>query len=113
LGKTIGDLRRRARQADSELSAARQTAEQVHGQIQAGMFGRKESSLAESLEHGGKVVSGLRRRIQIDERLEQNDRRRRQLQEQVDASLDRQLMPAWQMIGVGALFVLGLTMAVA
>ena len=92
------------------MSGARQKTTDQKTQIQAGLFGREEKSFTEALEHAGLTVSQLRRRLQVDERLEQLDRRQHQLEEQTDESLDRQLLPTWQVVVLGMVFVLGVAL---
>jgi uncharacterized protein YhaN len=52
-------------------------------------------------------VAQLRRRLQIDERLDQMQRHQAELDEQKGQARDRQLLPGWVTIAIGVGFVLG------
>ena len=65
------------------------------------------------MERTGTLVSQLRRRVQIDERLDQLDRRRHELEEKTHESLDRQVPPAWQILSHGMFFMVGIALLLA
>jgi uncharacterized protein YhaN len=75
--------------------------------------GTPSSDLAAAIDHAGSVVAQLRRSVQLDERLEQMTGYQTELEEQSRHLLDRQLLPAWVLAGLGVVFVLGLVLLVA
>lgn len=69
-----------------------------------------EGELRRALEDAGARVTQLRKRLQIDERLSQMSRQRREVEENNFEMYDRQLLPSWVLVGLGALFVFGLAL---
>lgn len=69
-----------------------------------------EGELRRALEDAGTRVTQLRKRLQVDERLAQMGRQRREVEENNFEMYDRQLLPSWVLVGLGALFVFGLAL---
>ncbi|HTM54397.1 MAG TPA: AAA family ATPase [Pirellulales bacterium] len=63
--------------------------------------------LTDSLAESGELVSKLRKRVQLDERLDQLSRRQVELDERSQELLDNQILPAWALGTLGSFFVLG------
>lgn len=111
--RALRDPRGRMREALRQAEAARQQAESLENQIRAAMSGRPEAELSGALETVGGRVSSLRRRVQLDERFDQMARHEEELKEQHQQLLTRQLMPAWVLISLGAVFVGGVVLILA
>ncbi|HWB09261.1 MAG TPA: AAA family ATPase [Pirellulales bacterium] len=103
----------RLRTARQEESESTRQAEELAGQIRSALSESKEKELAPALERAGNLVAQLRRRVQVDERLSQLARHEGELADQGRLLLDRQLLPAWVLIGLGAVFVLGVVLVLA
>ena len=75
--------------------------------------GARRNRSASSLERAGTIVSQLRRRVQIDERLDQLTAAATSSTRRSHESLDRQVPPTWQVISHGIIFRLrrGLVLA--
>lgn len=97
----------RMKAARAELADSQALAEKLASQIRAGLGHTPDKELAPALERAGNLVAQWRRRVQIDERLEQLARHETELAEQGRQLLDRQLLPGWVLVGLGAVFVLG------
>ncbi len=69
---------------------------------------RADGELHRSIDEVGEEVSLLRQRIQIDERIEKLERTQEDLEIEVDELLERQVLPVWQLVGLGVPFVVGI-----
>ena len=70
-------------------------------------LGGNAPDLTHALAEAGELVSQLRKRVQLDQRLDQMSRRETELDEQSQEHLEQQVLPAWILVCVGGLFVLG------
>lgn len=68
---------------------------------------RGESSLTAALEKTGQLVSMYRRRLLLDDRLNQMARSKADLEFDLREYADLQMIPTWALIGLGTLFVFG------
>jgi uncharacterized protein YhaN len=103
----------RWRAGQEEQTKATQLAERLAAQIAAALAGNEDKQLAPALEQAGKRVSQLRRRVQVDERLSQLARHETELTDQSRLLFDRQLLPAWVLVALGAVFVFGVVLVLA
>jgi uncharacterized protein YhaN len=103
----VQESRHRLLEAQEYVQNNRQTAEKLGEKIKATLDARGESDLAEATERIGGLVGQLRRRVQIDERLQQMDGHHAELEEQCRFLLDRQMLPGAVLIGLGGVFVAG------
>lgn len=92
-------------QAQHELKSSRDEAAQNELELESALSARGASNLAEALDDVGEQVSQLRRRMQLEQRIEQLHRHRDELDDQSHDLLDGQVLsvPVW--IGIGSLFV--------
>ena len=111
-GRRLSVLRREARAAEAEMKAAHATALEARRQVQGGLDTEDPQSLPKAVEDAGTLVTNLRRRVQIAERLDQLDRRRKGLEETSHESLDRQLPSSTQYVYCLVFFSLGVGMFV-
>ncbi len=86
-----------------EEERALSLAEQVEKDLQAW----NADDLQTALERQGQAVSQLRRRAQIDQRLEQMVEHQGQLEAQAHRLIDNQVMPTWMMLTMGGTFIAG------
>lgn len=110
--RALAGPQERLRAAQQEQTQATGQAEQLAAQI-AKALGGKQKELAPALEQAGNLVTQLRRRVQVDERLTQLASHESELAEQTRTLLDRQLLPAWVLVALGAVFVLGVVLVLA
>ena len=106
--RRLGETRRQLADAKDRAASAEETARTLEAQIAAGLSDRQETSATAAVEEAGDLVSRLRRRIEMDERLERMTKNRTELERQTRESLETQLLPAWVLIGLGGVFVFGL-----
>ncbi len=100
----------RLNEAKQEAESARSAIESLGRQIQSSLTALGEHDLTAALERAEGAVSQSRRRAQIDERIEQQIRYQTELEDRSRMLVDRQLLPAWVLIGLGAMFVVGVVL---
>jgi uncharacterized protein YhaN len=110
------ELRRMSRAA----RAAKQSIGQIHEQaanhteaFEKTLLEAGETDLPPALERAGNLTSQLRRRVQLDERLDRMSRHRADLEEQSHELLERQILPGWILASLGGIFMLGVLMLLA
>lgn len=111
--RKLGRLRRQLQQAQHQAASARHTAQTLSAQIQSALSARSEHDLASAVERVSGQVTQLRRRVQLDERIDQLGRTQVELDEESHRLLEHQLLPVPLVIGLGALFVLGVVLLMA
>ena len=107
LGKNLRSTRQELNDVKSKLSAAGEAAEGHARRISAALAGAESTDLTHALAEAGERVSQLRKRVQLDERLDQMSRRESELEEQSHEHLEKQILPTSVLVGVGGMFVLG------
>ncbi len=109
----LKQCRRRLSEAKQETATANENAESLSRQIEAALAARGQTDLAEVMDAAGSRVAQFRRRIQLDERLDEMTRYQTELEQQSRRFVDRQLLPLWVLAGLGAVFVLGVVLVMA
>ncbi len=107
------ELRRAARAAKQSRRAAQQTQEQSKSQTQAvdqALAAAPGGDLTAAMQKAGDKVAQLRRRVQLDDRLDRMTRHRADLEEQTHQLLGKQILPLWVLAGLGSIFVVGVLM---
>ncbi len=103
----------RMKAARAELVEAQEQADKLAAQIRAALSPTQNKELAPALERAGNLVARLRRRVQLDERLDELSRHENELAEQGRQLLDRQLLPGWVLIALGGVFAMGTVLILA
>ncbi len=111
LRKPARDLReareRKARQS-GQNEQHEEEARRLSREIESKLANHGATTLDAALEKAGNEAAELRRRIQVDERLEQLERHEKDLEEQGHALLERQqIMPGKLLLGIGGGVALG------
>jgi uncharacterized protein YhaN len=106
-GKQLRVARKRLVQARREFADERKAKTERQNQIQTALSSRGQQSLADALHKQGELVSAYRRRIQIDERLDQMALHRQDLDGRQSSLLDQQILPLWLLWTLAAVFVVG------
>jgi uncharacterized protein YhaN len=101
------------KQSKIEQDEAAKTAESLAGQIGSALSARGEQDLSAAMDRCGNVVAQYRRRVQIDERLDQIALHRTDLEEQSRWLAEHQLLPVGVLAGLGAAFILGVVLILA
>lgn len=99
--------RQQLEESQQRVRTAEETAATLEEQVQSAMERRGERSLSDASERVGNLVTQLRRRVQLDERIGQMERHQAELEEESEELLDRQMMPMPKLLGLGAMFVGG------
>ena len=110
LAKAIREPRARLAAAERQRAGNQQKADEAAARIRKALAARPEKELAPALERAGALTSQLRRRAQLDERLSQMSAQDAALVEQSEKLEDRQLLPGFVLVGLAALFCLGMAM---
>ncbi len=105
--RTIQSTRQEIVALQDKVDVARATAAAHDRQLAASIDEDNPNGLTHSLAEAGELVSQLRRRVQIDQRLDQMSRREAELEAQSQEHYEKQVLPTWVIVGVGGLFVLG------
>jgi len=111
--RALRECRRRLEEIRQEAAAARETAQSLAGQIDRALAARGEQDLVGSMDRAGARAAELRRLAHIDQRLDQMDRHQVDLEAQSRELLNRQLLPAWVLIALGGVFVVGMVLLMA
>lgn len=89
---------------------AQQRVAQLEAELRSALGTQPAGQLSAALEQASELLGHLRRRVRLDERLEQLAAGRRELEEQARSLVARQLLPGWVLAGLGAVFVLGMVL---
>ena len=96
----------RADAAKQEAEGAKREAERALQSAERAA-GRMPVDITAAIQEAGARVGFLRRRLQLEEQMEQLNRNRDELEEDADFWLARQLMPPWMQFLVGMSFIFG------
>lgn len=104
---SLGRRREELDEAKKAVAAAEETALDAQAKLEAELAPRGQTELAAAVEAAGEQVAQLHRRLQLDERYEQMARYRGELEAQTKNLLGLQVLPAWTLVGLGAVLVVG------
>jgi uncharacterized protein YhaN len=99
--------------AKAEREEAHAEAEEIHEQLAAALADTGEQELERALETAGLRVTRLRRRVQLEERLDKTERHRKELEDDRRELLEEQVLPVTTLVWCGVPFVLGVMMILA
>ena len=111
-GRRVSECLKKCKAFQSEAEAAHHTAASVHQQVTAALNEHQATDLNSATEQAGNLVNQLRRRMQLDERLELMTRNEKEHLEQVQSLLEKQVPPLNTVIGLGVIFVVGILILV-
>jgi uncharacterized protein YhaN len=103
----------RLKEARQQAMAAGKEAAELRARLEGELAGRGTSELAPLLEKAGNQVSQLRRRVQLDERLQQLARHRTELEDRGHDLVEHQVLPMSVLAGLGGLFAIGVMLVLA
>ncbi len=106
-GKQLREVRGRLAKARQDFANERKGTTDRQNQIQTALSSRGESNLAAALQRQGELVAAYRRRIQLDERLDQMAIHRQELSDRQRSLLDQQILPLGLLWTLAAVFVVG------
>jgi uncharacterized protein YhaN len=104
---------RRLEKIKQQGGAGRQHDRALAARIEEALHARGEKDLSQAVEHGGLVVTQLRRRVQLDRRVEKLEHYQAEMDHQVRQLMEQQLLPVWILAGLGGVFVIGVILLMA
>ena len=107
------DARARLEQMRREDADDRQAAAALGQRLETALAQEPRADLVASIQEAGERVSQLRRRVQLDQRLEQMKTHEQEMEDQAGDLLERQLLPLWVVVALGGVFVLGVVLILA
>jgi uncharacterized protein YhaN len=110
--KSLHRTREKLEQSRAEAKAAQDASDLLAYEITETLSARNETNLNEAMDKAGQMVAQYRRRLQIDERLDQLLRHHEDLDEQNKQAVERQLLPTWVLACFGAVFALSILLIV-
>jgi uncharacterized protein YhaN len=110
LAKRVREARRRWAEAKSAAAASASTAKALADELQSALSAHGDRDLNAALDRAGTLVTQLRRRAQLDERLAELARHRAELEEQARHLAERELLPMNVLVTLGAVFVVGVVL---
>jgi uncharacterized protein YhaN len=99
--------RRNLKEARAEVERTKENQQELTSQLEEALVETGEDDLHDALERAGAQVSQLRRRAQVDKRLEELHQYQEELEQRSHQLMDRQMMPVLVLVGLGGAFVLG------
>ncbi|MBN2216536.1 MAG: AAA family ATPase [Pirellulales bacterium] len=115
--RRLGPILRRRREALAEarlrLDERTEAGRAQAAEIQSALAARSLGDLNEAIEATGNLTSQLRRRVQLDGRIEQLERSQDELDQRERELLGRQILPLPVVVGLGAVFVFSVIMIAA
>ena len=109
--KPLADELRAARQllaeASAEVEQRQAGAKSTSQELASALKARGADNLTPLMERSGQLVSQLRRRVQLDERLTDLSRRKTELEARSRELLATALLPGWALVALGVAFVAG------
>ncbi|MBI2823627.1 MAG: AAA family ATPase [Planctomycetia bacterium] len=101
------------RQAAKELAERQQSADAASRELATLLTARGGGELTALMQRSGELVSQLRRRVQIDERIAEMSRRHKELEERARHLTANLLLPGWAVVALGVIFVAGVVALLA
>lgn len=94
---------------EEQAKASREAAEAAH-ELETALVERDQTDLAEALDQAGELAGKFRRRIQLEERIDQMLRRRDDLEEEGLDLREHLVLPLPVLTCIGAAFILGVVL---
>lgn len=96
------------REAKQAAATHKRSLAELKNNLTSALGGRAEQGLTTHLAQAGELVSQLRRRVQIDERLDQISRKLKDLDASTQEWSEKQMLSGQALVGWGALIVAGI-----
>jgi uncharacterized protein YhaN len=113
IARELRAARQGCEETRQKIRASRQEAAHLAEEAASALADLPEQDLMTAVEKAGELVTQLRRRQQIEQRLEQMVRQDAELEERSHELIDRQLLPLWVLAALGGLFVFGVVLILA
>lgn len=113
LASALDQARERAEEAKRDALRLQEEAELAPVKQRPAAIEPPPAEPGDSLESAGTLVAQLRRRLQLEQRLEGLNRQEVELEARCNELIDNQLLPVGVLAGLGALFVVGVILILA
>jgi len=113
IARAARQSRAKAKGYRQEIAAASKAARQLADDLKEGLSERNQADVIAAAQETGHLVSQLRRRQQLDQRLAQLEGQQKELNSKNRDLLDAQVLPGWMIAALGSIFVLGVVMILA
>jgi uncharacterized protein YhaN len=108
--RAVRDANKRLQDAKAEHEEAQREAEDLREQLSSQLSATGRADLNEALQEAGNRVAMIRRRLQLEERLENIQRHRKEMEEDRRDLLANQILPAHTLFWCGVPFITGVAM---
>ncbi|MCY2996013.1 MAG: AAA family ATPase [Planctomycetota bacterium] len=108
--RAVRDATKRVQDGKVDHEATHREALELHEQLSTQLADTGRTELGEALEEAGKRVAAIRRRLQVDERLEKIERHRQEMAEDRHDLLEEQVLPLPKLVWCGLPFIAGVMM---
>ncbi|HEY2759255.1 MAG TPA: hypothetical protein VGI75_00890, partial [Pirellulales bacterium] len=106
----LSQAKRLARQEQQKIQQPHSVQQNSRDDLQQALVSRGQKNLTAALEIAGQRVAQLRRRIQLDELIDQLAHNKTDLEQSNSGYLERQILPLWMVFALGGIFVLGVVL---
>lgn len=110
LARSLSEAKRKLEAAESVIEKLKSSNTSLDVELRKALGARNDNDLTNAHARAGSLVSQLRRRVQLDERISQLHEQHRQAATRHRRLLDRQLMPGWVLTGLGGVFAFGVAL---
>ncbi|MCO6456357.1 MAG: AAA family ATPase, partial [Pirellulaceae bacterium] len=108
--RTLREQLRQLKQVRAEREARRQEAAELARQLELALTDFGHGDLQRAMQEAGEQVARMRRRIQLEERLDKMTRHRAELEEEHGQLMEEQILPVNVLAWLGVPFVLGIAL---
>ena len=105
-GKKLVETRDRYRRAKDELETYEFEVTEHEERLQATLAERGEN-LTQSLDDTGQLVNRLKRRLELEQKIERLNKNRKDLERDLDEVVENQALPVGKLVLIGCVFVFG------
>jgi len=106
----LSQARRLAHEEKQKIEQQHSVPQRPRDDLEQALAARGQKNLTAALETAGQRVAQLRRRIQLDELIEQLAHNKTELEQSISGYLERQILPPWMLLLLGGIFVLGVVL---
>ncbi len=109
-GRKLLDQKELIQRCEEDIERAKLELSQYEDRLQS-TFSATNDGAAGSLDDTGRLVSRLRRRIELEEKVEKLNHTRHELEREIDDVVNEQVLPVGKLSTLGIIFILGIVFA--
>lgn len=110
--RQLKEIKAKLGEAEQEYEESKAELSESEDALEAELERRGCQNLGDSLDVSGRIVTRLRKRVQLEEKLNKLLKDRKRLERDLDAVVREQLLPTDKLVMIGALCVIGVFFAV-